>query len=191
MINFRDRQDMLPSLITVSAIVVLAGTLAFGIYNNTHPLSSTKAVADAKRDLRMTKTNIGKAIEAIAEKNKAIDAATWSGKPQEIGTQVLKQVTALAKKNGVKLGNVRPQRGINVDALTTLPYLVTVQGSYPAVLAFEREIDQLGNRLAVNLIQISASDANSDQVTANIGVVAYLNPNGPPLSSSKDVTSHA
>jgi hypothetical protein len=191
MINFKDRQDMLPSLITVSAIVVLAGTLGFILYANSHPLTSAPAVAQAKRDLRTTEAKIQEAKTTLATNQATIDASSWTGAPQEIQTQILNRIGVLAAKRNVKINTVRPQRTMDVDQLSTLPYLITVEGTYPNVLAFERDVEAPTNRLAVNVIQVTATDASTDRVTASIGVVAYLNPKGKPVITTKENNTRA
>jgi hypothetical protein len=191
MINFKDRQDMLPSLITVSSVVVLAGTLGFILYANANPPSSRAAVAAARLERKEIAKRIDEAQAKLALTRAVVSATTWNGKPQDIQTEVLKRVRALAAQRGVKINTVRPQRSSTIDLLTALPSLITVEGSYPSVLAFERDLEAPANRLAVSVVQVTGVDTNSDLVTASIGVTAFMNPNDPTIVSDKEKTTRA
>ena len=83
-------------------------------------------------------------------------------------------VTSLAAKNHVQLLGFRPQKPTDEDdGFTHVPYLILLNGPFPAVQATLRDIESPTNKLAVSLVQFASSDANSDAVNATIGVVAY------------------
>ena len=58
--------------------------------------------------------------------------------------------------------------------MTQLPFLIGVDGSYPNVVAFVKDIETKGTKLALSQVQLSSSDGTTDKVSASIGVVAYV-----------------
>jgi len=174
MINFRDRDDFLPSLVSVSALVVIAGTALFMVLVPKPTTASlTKKLADAKKPL-LNKISISH--HDTDESNQYLANRTWTGDAEQIGTTSLRKINAIAQKNGVKIPVFRVQREDTANNVDTQPYLISVEGPFLGVLGFERELDVSENKLGVENIQISSTDPNSDHVTANINVIAYLNP---------------
>jgi hypothetical protein len=125
-----------------------------------HGLRNTAAVYDAQ--LKTSQTAIGKFV--------------WTKSQDEISSQSLKNVTAIAAKHKVQLLGFRPQKPTDDGGFTHLPYLVLLSGKFPNVASTLEEIEAPVNRLAVSLVQFASSDANSDGVNATIGVIAYSLP---------------
>jgi hypothetical protein len=97
----------------------------------------------------------------------------WNKSADEIASQSLKNMTAIAAKHKVQLLGFRPQKTTDDGGFTHLPYLVLLSGTFPNVESALQDIEAPANRLAVSLVQFASSDANSDGVNATIGVVAY------------------
>jgi len=174
MINFRDRDDFLPSLVSVSALIVIAGTALFMVLvpKPTTAGMSQKLLA-AKKPLL---TKIAISHQDTDNANQYLANRTWTGDAEQITTTSARKANDIAQKRGVKISVFRPQRDDKEDNVNVIPFLLTVDGPFPSVLAFERDLDVEENKLGISNVQISSSDPNSDHVTANINVVAYLNP---------------
>lgn len=97
----------------------------------------------------------------------------WSEKPDAIAPQALGIVTGAAKTHGLKLSAFRPQKPVVEGDLEVLNYVVALEGRFPAVADFLRTLETPGNRLAVNLFQVTSSDGATDSVTATVGLVAF------------------
>lgn len=190
MINFRDRSEFFPSLVSLAAILVLAGSVIVELLPAKTPDDLNPAkVRNARFKIQIATKE---AQERKTEGQAVVDRYTWAGPVQDIGTESLRRVNALSRKHNVKLTAFRPQpRQGQVDDLVTLNYTLNIEGTCPDVLAFERELESPDTKLAVNLVQFSSSDVNTNKVTANIGIVAYLNPGGGVLDTSKEKTNRA
>ena len=117
------------------------------------------------------------AIRAAREQTLAasavVAARTWTGEDAAITGRILDLTTTLARKRNVSFVRLQPQRSTLGVALEQLPYLLVVEGPFPAVAALERDLEVPGNRLAVNAIQLASSDTESNKVSASIGIVAH------------------
>jgi len=173
MIDFRNREYLAANLTTVAAVVALtAGLIWQWIPKPSNPNLDREARKEALQVLEQKKTVDGQLDAAKAYVNQM----TWTGETQQINKTILDRINALIKKDGLNLTSIRPQRPSTIDDLDTLPYLVIVDGTYPQLVQFARDLDVPANKLATNLIQISTAETTSGRVTANIAVVAYLNP---------------
>lgn len=187
--DFRDRDSVVPNLITVAAVLALVGGLALQWLpkpSDPHLVSRTRAETTSVLEQKK------KTDEMMATSKAYVENLTWSGEPDQINETILNRVNALIKKNSLKLSSLRPQRANTVDDLDTMPYLVIVEGTFPQIVQFARDLDVPANKLATSLIQISTADTNSGRVTANIAVVAYLNPKTATTTLKKeDAKTHA
>lgn len=174
MIQARFRQDPLAAILGISATVMLAGTLAFMLFA---PKPTTKGMA-AKFDKQafQTRLEIKTAQQHLTASKDFVARQTWTGATQDIDGVVMSQVSRLSQAKGLKLVQLRPQRPDPKATPVQLPFLVTLEGPYPAVVSFLSDLENPSTRLAINLVQISAAEASSDKVTANVGLVAYQNP---------------
>jgi Tfp pilus assembly protein PilO len=194
MINLRDRNEVWPTVVSITSVIVLAGTFGYMIYVTKFPLPSTDVLDRKANEQKLAiKENIKKADARKAESQALIDKVTWSSAPEDIQTNALKIVSEAAATKRLKLSAFHPQRPAVADNLDTLPFQVTVEGPFLDVLDFERMLEIPKTRLAVSLIQISSADPSTDRITANIGVVAYMKPKASNKLSdtSKGGTTHA
>lgn len=190
MIDFR-RKDMVPaSSIMVVAILVLFGTFIFmAWYQFISPPNTKGLKARVLKEGRQVQeaTMIAKAKYAKAKA--IVDANTWSGTPDEVAPAAMAKLSSLARANGVKLTAFRPQRSAEAGPLTSQPYLLTLEGTFPSVVQLTRQIDKPGTKLSVNLVQINASSEDENSVTATVGVVAYLMPSPKPKAPASTTNS--
>ncbi len=173
MIAFRDKNNALPTGIWATSAVILTGTL---IYILTVPVPTTKGLAAAEQSQeRPILRTITTAKRDLDDRQKLISSMTFAGQSQDAESATLALVTKLSLQHKVKLVGFRPQRGIDAGALTQLPFVVTISGKFVDVVGFTRDIEGSGSKLSVNLVQMAASDPSTDDVTANLNVVGYLN----------------
>ncbi|MBI1756690.1 MAG: type 4a pilus biogenesis protein PilO [Fimbriimonas ginsengisoli] len=167
-----DRTDPAPGAISLAAIVVFVGTLAFLV------LSPAPSIAKAATAQRAELASAYDSLESAKQTTKAaaakMDASVWQMPQQAVGPAALAQVTTTAKGRGLRLASFRPEKADAVEGLTRLPFQVSVEGTYLAVLGFARDIEAGGSKLAINNIQISASEGASDKVSATMALYAYL-----------------
>jgi hypothetical protein len=173
MINFRDKNQALPTGILAFAAFVAFGTM---LYMFAVPVPTVaKIVADGKKKESDMEVTIKKAHQSKLEKDKLVASLVFPGESQDAESTTLDAVTKMTIKHHVKLLGFRPQRGIDAGALTQLPFVISVSGKYIDVVGFTHDVEASGTKLAVNIMQLSASDTSTDDVTANLNVVGYLN----------------
>lgn len=171
MINLRAKDEMGTTVATILATIALLGTLAFMLLV---PKPSTKGLAQQQRTGESQILNqVTEAHKAQAEALASVEKQTWKGGAQQVGPGALEAMTKLAKSYAVKLSGFRPQRVTSASGLELLPYSVTAEGTFVNVLRFMKAIEDPGTKLAIHQVQVNSADANSDQVTAVIGITAY------------------
>jgi hypothetical protein len=176
------KEDVPATVVTLVSIVVLAGTLGVMLFM---PLpTSGKIQAKFNSDKMLVNKQTNSAIAGAKLTREAVNTMTWAGNLNQISTTALGKVTELAKTHKLSLDSFRPQRLGSIGDLPTQPYLVSVSGAFPDVVGLTKDIETKGTKLAVSMVQITASDQGSDKVTASIALVAYLTP-PPPAAPTK------
>lgn len=178
MIDFRDKSQAIPNAISATAVALLLVTVGVIVFV---PKPSTKGLAAKTTKVR---NQVFDGIRVAKDRTKDAEANitrfAWAGTLEQINSTALNRLTEIAQHHTVKLTGFRPQRPINSASLTQLPFLVTLDGAYVDVVAFEKELEDSGNRLAIEMVQVASADPSTDRVTANINLVAYQLPEGAP-----------
>lgn len=171
MINLRAKDEMGTNAAMIFSIIALAGTLLFMLLV---PKPTTAGIANKQR-LAADKVldQITLSHQTLDKTTAVVEHRTWPGGAQQVGPGALQAMTKLSKTFSVKLSGFRPQRVTAASGLELLPYSVTAEGSFVNVLRFVKAIEDPTTKLAVHQVQINSADANSDQVTAAIGITAY------------------
>jgi hypothetical protein len=177
----RYREDPATSIAMASAVILLAGTLAFMLLAP-RPEGPTKAERiEAENKLRL---EIRESEKRRAQATAFNQTNTWVGSPDAIAPAVLAKVTQVARARGVRLISLRPQTVNTKTEPPMLPFLAVVEGPYTAAMQFARDMETPGNRLAVSLVQVTSADAASDKVTASVGMAAFMQPQTTSSTSS-------
>lgn len=174
MIVIRYREDPTAAILTGAAIVLMVGSIAFMFLA---PRPNAEAAVRKQQD----KTFQARIATETAEQKAALAASyvgthTWAGNVDEVSPAALTRVTGLAKARGLRLLSFRPQRAAESSLITQLPFLATVEGTYPSIMEFTRDLETEGTRLVVTSVMVSSADASSDRVTSSIGLLAFINP---------------
>ena len=173
MMNFRDKNQALPTTLLGLALVIATGAV---LYMALVPVPTTQSVkSDEQKHSNDDRRNTGKAQRDLHDELTVISDNAFNGQEQDADSAILDLVTKLTAKRNVKLVGFRPQRTVDAGQLTQLPYIVSVSGSFPNIIAFTGDLEAKGTKLAVNTVQMAASDTSTDNVTGNISVVGYLN----------------
>jgi len=173
-IDFRDRSLMGANLVTLASIVVLAGTLAFML---AAPKPTIKGLAKERRDKEFKiKLETERARERLAGTRDQMKDRIWTGPLERIGPVSLDRIDKLASKRRLKMIALRPQRTDEIADFVMVPLTVTVEGSFPDVMGFVRDIQAPANKLSVAQIQLASADGASDAVTLTVGLNAFALP---------------
>ncbi len=100
----------------------------------------------------------------------------WTGPLERIGPVSLDRIDKLASKRRLKMIALRPQRTDEIADFVMVPLTVTVEGSFPDVMGFVRDIQAPANKLSVAQIQLASADGASDAVTLTVGLNAFALP---------------
>lgn len=175
----KNQNDRISTAVSIASIVVMAATLAFILLVPKPTLKGLKAKFDKARPLQESAAK--KAKESQARAIDEIGKYVWTGKDSEVAPAALDKVTRIAFTRHIKVVAFRPQKMIEGN-FNQIPFLINLDGSYPDVMRFEKDLEDPANRLAVNLVQLTSADSNSDHVTATVGVLAYLQSSGPEVT---------
>lgn len=153
-------------------IACLAGLLGVILLVKKPDTSEIQAKRD--KEIFAIRQKTKDAEEQLSLAQNTIRMQTWTLPEPQVGPTALAQVTALVKQNGLNLISFRPQRRNEDGKFVQLPFLLTIEGSYPKVVNLLKALEKPQTKLAVTLAQVASSDAASDAVTGSIGLVAYL-----------------
>ena len=174
MFSFKTKADTGASVAIIAALVIMVATIAYSLLI---PAPSTEGVANGpQRSIREIEDQIKQGDEQLTEKTTYVQSKIWDVPLDDIGPKALQSVTKFAQEAKIKLVAFRPQKPTDVNGLTQLPFLISLEGGYPGVMQFLRKLEAGNVKLAINSAQIASSDANSDTVTATVGAVVYTIP---------------
>lgn len=173
-IGFKNSDQTATSLVILLSIAILAGCL---VYLVAVPKNSVaKAKAAAKLRARQEKDNNEKRIaanDAFKSARAELLKQLWDIKTEQIGPTSLNKITKQAEGRKLKVQSFRPQRTVTVNGIERVPFQFTVDGPYASVVQLCHDIEQSGDKLTVDMVQLSNSDGNTDHVTATIQISAY------------------
>lgn len=171
MISFRNKADVGPSVAIILAILVMIGTLVYIFLPPPKVAMTKRAIDKVAIDSRL---NIKKAKEARDRDRAFVAQYVWTGPASQVAPAALARATKLSADHHLKLVAFRPQRTTEADGFTQLPFQISVEGPFPAVAAMLKELETPQGQLCVNLVQVSATEGDTDKVSATIGTIAFL-----------------
>jgi Tfp pilus assembly protein PilO len=187
MSDLRNPEYRLPLVMSSLAAVIVASALVYMIF--VPKPSTVNLERKTQNQLYAVKKEEKANRLTIAEGKARVDKLTWAGGAQQVAAGALSKVTEVAKNHKLKLVAFRPQRDQDANGLGQLPILISLDGAYPDVVAFTRDLETEESKLAINLVQVAAADAATDRVTASVGIVAYLNPDNTTVTKKEDPTN--
>jgi len=171
-INFKQRDEVLPSAIVLASIIIMTGTLLFQLLA---PKPSSDLINRGHPSIRRhTIGDIAAAKARAAQTTAAIMPRLWQGDPDSVSAAVLAQLTAQTTQRSLKLGAFRPQRSVVLSGITELPYSVQITGPYAGIHGVLESIDGTGSKIVLHSVQIAASEEQSNEVSATLGLSAYI-----------------
>ena len=172
MINFRQRDEVVPSALILLSIFLLAATLAFMLLV---PKPSLAGLARGReRGRRQILREIIDTRTRTRQDQAALAPRLWPGDANSVSSAVLALLTHQTRQHGLKLGDFRPQRPLALDEVTELPFSVQVSGPFPKVQAVMGALDAGRSRVVLRAVQVASSEETSDVVTATLGLSAYI-----------------
>ncbi len=171
MISFRTKDDQIAAGFMILGIVLLAASLVWMLL----PLPSVAGLANGKARSKQTlEEQIKQTKAANKELSSQVDPLLWTGSPEDIGPKALSSVTTLAMNRHLKVSAFRPQKRIDMNGLLQVPFSASITGGFADAANFVKDLQNPKYRLAVSLVQLTATDGSSDAVTGTVNVVAYI-----------------
>jgi len=171
MLNFRNKDEILPSALIALSLLILAATLAYMLL--VPPPSAAGIAKGRERSKRQIQAEIVKAKAKAAKAKAGYEGHLSSGSADAVLAQTLAQLTTRANRYHLKMGAFRPQKAKLLGSLTELPCTVQVSGPYPTVVSFLSSLDAKGTRVALRSAQIAAADGATGAATAMLGLSVY------------------
>ncbi|MES2463914.1 MAG: type 4a pilus biogenesis protein PilO [Armatimonadota bacterium] len=172
MINFKNRDEVVPSVLILLSIALLVGSLLFMLLV---PKPTTAGLANGRdRSRRQIREEAQKATERYKTAQAAVRPRLWNGTGDSVTGAVLALLAQQAQQRTLKIGAFRPQKQQTLAGLTELPYSVQVSGPFLSVRAFLSALDSRTSKLALRSVQIASADGKTSQVTATLGLSAYV-----------------
>ncbi len=171
----------------VVGLILLVGAVLFHFLVKPPTIEAAKAkldkqIGDASRKIAANNKNTANEIALIQNR-------LWQDADDQIAPAALRRVGDVAKKHGVKLTTFRPQKEVSAGALNLLPFFVSVDGTFPAVYDFVKDLEENNQLLlVVNLVQLTSNDQTSHNVTASVGIDAYLDPSRGTVATTSSAT---
>ena len=170
-LSFANREAAGFSLVTILSILIMSGCLWFLWFGKKPDAKSAKeARAKMSRELQAT---LHTAADGKKRLETEVKGRVWQAKVDDLGPNALSKLAAVAKVNNVKVQAFRPQRTTDVSGLTMVPFQVSIDGKFVDVLKFIQAVDQPDTKMALQGVQFSSTDGNSDKVNAMVTVCAY------------------
>lgn len=126
-----------------------------------------------QRDLRFANDATEKRVNEIEAE---VSKLCYTGNVETVTPKILAQVNQIAAANKIEVKSFRPQKPLDFDGLQRLPFTVLASGKYSQIVSFVRQIDEQSTLFSVYLLQVSASDGETDMVSATIGMAAFIQP---------------
>lgn len=164
MIDLKDRPDVGWNVLFGVSAIAIAAALWFQ-FRFQVPVSQVSEQSVTEQRNRPSRTATEKLIAAHTWNDVSTDA---------LAPAVLNYLSTLSEKNAVQLTSFRTDKTAQVATLDEAPFVAIVEGGFPDVLAFAHALEASNSKLAVNLIELSASDAAPGHVTATFGLLGFI-----------------
>ena len=173
MINFRDSKDQTPSALAVLGIVLLFAS-GIGSILTYRGVDAKTYVATSKREREAYKGR-----QVIAKENKTLFDTTvskyqWTEKEDLVSPAALAVISKRSEEHQLKLVSFRPIKSIETNTLIQLPMQFTVDGSFANVASMLEALEKPESKLAIQQVQFASQEGETDKVSANVNVVAFL-----------------
>lgn len=159
-------------------LVAVLASLGAGLMLLFPKQPATISAAEQKKRENKIVEDAAKAARRAEQLADEVGLLTWKEQPDQIEPKALEIVNRSANRSNVKVLGFRPQKATSAGGLEQLPFLVTLEGAFPNVVALVRDLGTRSNRLAVTTVQVASADAASDKVTATVVLAAFRLPDG-------------
>ena len=173
MINFKDPKDQTPSALAVLGLVLIAAAVVVTLFF----IPSKNALAFAK-DAKIKEESLKKrSLQAKSDNfvyEEAINKYQWTEPEDVVTPSALTIVSKRVQESKLTLISFRPLKSVENSAMMQLPFQFTVDGSFADVTSMLDSLEKSDSKLAVQQVQFASQEGETDKVSANINLIAYL-----------------
>jgi hypothetical protein len=184
MFNFRNREQVVPGILSASAILLMVATFAYMML--VPPPAVVGTAAGHTRSRQQVESEIDQAKAHAKEAEENARSRYWTGDQDAVLAQVLALFTKQTGAYKLAMAAFRPQRSQPLGSLTEVPCSVQVTGPYPTIVTFLNSLENPETRIVVRSVQVSSSESTSGQATAVIGFSLYVMDNTATVSVQGD-----
>ncbi len=178
--------------LAVSA-VVFAVALGFAVVP---PAKAIDPAEGLRKGVRTAQDASLKARVVAGQEGRRVADRTWSLQPEALGVQVRDAVDRAAETWRLEFSNFTVGRPVESAGLRQVPFVVTLNGAFPDVVAAMRDLEKPDRKLAVAGVKIVPGPAAAapppgtlpglddapppelGRVTATVAITAFLRPEG-------------
>jgi hypothetical protein len=172
MISFKTKEDFLPSTLILLSLVVLTGALVFMLL--VPEPSTADIVSNRKATIRKLSEDVLYSKHRADEARNAVEPRLWMGSQNHVSAAVLGLVTASSTEASLKLTAFRPQRTVDLDGITELPFTVQISGTFADIRQVMRSLDGPHSRVVLCSVAVNASEEVTNTVQATLVISAYV-----------------
>lgn len=162
----------MPSALAVVGLLLVLGSV-IGLFMHSRVLNTNFSEQFRKDEAALTKRSKD-AKQNKTDYEQLISDYQWNEKEDLVSPAALALVSQSAEQNKLKLISFRPQKSVENDALIQLPMQFTVDGSFASVANMLDGFRKNQSRLAVQQVQFASQEGETDQVSANVTLYAFL-----------------
>ena len=170
MINLKDRPDVGWNFLLGLSLAV-CGLAAAALFYQAPPDPN---LVVGRAELKHVTARVHDRRSRLDSSGRAVKESQWSEGAATIGSSVLNSLAKLADSSHVQLGGFRTDKAVQASLIQQVPFIAVVEGAFPDVMGFVARVERPESKLALNLLQIASSDSKSGNVTATLGIVAFL-----------------
>ncbi len=163
---------------TSAAVVALSFISQFALPAPKPDVAAAKRIAQEQQ----ARKDIAEMQAKLAGTRTSLETLAWKTNADRIESESMSRVSGIARASKVKMNAFRPQKSAEQAGMERIPFIISLEGPYPNVLEFVRRLETSDNKLAVNLLQLTSAEADSDAVSATIGVFAFKERQAPAAS---------
>ena len=190
MINFKDPKDQTASAFAVLGMILIGVAVVVSLFFN-RSVDAKAYAAASRKSLVAFKDRTSTAKDNLASYEDTISKYLWTEKEDSVTPAALELVSQKTQENHLKLVSFRPLKSFESAALVQLPLQFTVDGSFASVAAMLQSFETPDSKLAVQQVQFASQEGDTDLVSANVNLVAFLAKPVPVKKGSKTSTTSA
>ncbi len=188
MINFKDPKDQTSSAFAVLGMILIGVAVVVSLFFN-RSVDAKAYARNARKDLVAFKTRTDSAKESLSGYEDTIGKYLWTEKEDSVTPAALELISQKTQENHLKLVSFRPLKSFEGASLIQLPLQFTVDGSFASVAAMLQSFETTDSKLAVQQVQFASQEGETDLVSANVSLVAFLAKPMPVKKGSKTSTT--